>query len=223
MGSHARRFSVTLLLAVVVAVSVASSQQSGARDVPTAPAAGTAVVSGVVLTAEARPTPVRRARVALTSEGGAVSLFATTDDTGRFSIGSVPKGRYTLEASKPSWLTAAYGAKRPGRPGTPITVGDDRVSSIEVRMSRGGVITGTVIDRAGQPVPGVAVSALRYTFSELSGERTLRRPAGIRRLDDRRSRRVQILRSAAWRVHRRCDVARGRTDGADGLAADDRR
>ena len=179
MGSRARRISLTLLLAVVIAVSAAASQQSGARDVQASPAVGTAVVSGVVLTAEARPTPVRRARVALTSEGGAVSLFATTDDTGRFSIGAVPKGRYTLEASKPAWLTAAYGAKRPGRPGTPITVGDERVPPVEVRMSRGGVITGTVIDRTGQPMPGVAASALRYTFSELSGERTLRRPSAF--------------------------------------------
>ncbi len=133
-----------------------------------------------MLTADTRPAPVRRARVALTSEGGAVSLFATTDDAGRFAIGSVPKGRYTLEVSKPAWLTAAYGARRPGRPGTPITVDDnDRVPAIEVRMSRGGVITGTVLDRAGQPLPGVTVTASRYTFSELSGERTLRRPAGF--------------------------------------------
>jgi hypothetical protein len=179
MSFHTRHLFALLLPAVLVVISAAASQQSSARDVPPAPAVGTAVVSGVVLTAEARPTPVRRARVALMSEGGVVSLFATTDDNGRFSIGAVPKGRYTLEASKPAWLTAVYGAKRPGRSGTPITVGDERVPPVEVRMSRGGVITGTVIDRTGQPVPGVAASALRYTFSELSGERTLRRPAAF--------------------------------------------
>ena len=179
MRSETRRSSVVLLTAVAVTVTVASSQPFSTSQTPAVRAIGTAVVSGVVLTNETRPTPVRRARVALTSEGGAVSLFATTDDEGRFSIGNVPAGRYTVEATKPSWLPAVYGAKRPGGAGTPLTVSDGRVAPVEVRMNRGGVITGTVIDRAGQPVPGVTTSALRYTFSELSGERTLRRAAGF--------------------------------------------
>ena len=62
MGSHARRLFLTFLLAVVIAVSAVESQQSGARDVPAVQAVGTAVVSGVVLTAEARPAPELRSR-----------------------------------------------------------------------------------------------------------------------------------------------------------------
>ena len=39
-----------------------------------------------------------------------------------------PAGRYLLSASKSGFVDTSYGAKRPGRPGTPLQVADGEVS-----------------------------------------------------------------------------------------------
>jgi len=174
-----RNHWLLIALAVAAPLALASSARQLPRDLPLRPPDGTAMVAGVVLTDEQPPLPVRRARVTLMPEGAAAGWSATTDDEGRFAIPSVPAGRYTLESSKPAWITARYGAARPGRPGTPIAVANgQQVTGLAIRMSHGAVITGFVTDRAGQPIPGVSVSAMRFVPSELSGERTLRRPGG---------------------------------------------
>lgn len=167
--------SVALLLAPLFALASRQNPPPPPRDVPVTRAAGTAVIAGVVVTDEATPAPVRRARVTVRSEEYGNGWSATTDDGGRFEVRAVPGGRYTVQATKPAWLAATYGATRPGRPGTPIPVAEgQRVQGITLRMSRGAVLTGTVVDQAGQPLPGVNVAAMRYGFSEVSGDRVLR-------------------------------------------------
>jgi len=159
--------------------------QAPPRSAPASPVAGTASISGVVLTTEAAPAPVRRARVTARSEAHPNGFSATTDDQGRFGIRDVPAGRYAVQATKPAWLSADYGAMRPGRPGTEVVVADgQRLQDVSIRMSRAGVITGRVIDRSGQPVPTVTVGASRYVFSEVTGERTLQRFSGSDTLTD---------------------------------------
>ena len=172
------RLALVAFLAATPALSILS-QQAPPRDVPAPPPNGTAVVAGVVLADEPQPSPVRRARVTLRPDGWVNGWSVTTGDDGRFAIVNVPAGRYTLSASKTAWITANYGAARPGRPGTPFAVAEgERIPSLAIRMSRGAVITGTVIDRMGAPVPGASVSAMRYSPSELTGQRVLRRPEG---------------------------------------------
>ena len=119
--------------------------------------AGT-TVSGQVVSAEVRPQPVRRAIVTLT--GGAIpsGLSAVTDDEGRFKFVDLEVGRYTLSATKPGYLTVAYGASRPGRPGTSLVLASGQQLDLRLVLPRGAVITGTVRDQFGQPSPGVQVT-----------------------------------------------------------------
>ncbi len=137
------------------------------------------------MTDEATPAPVRRARVTVRSEDYGNGWSATTDDEGRFVVRAIPAGRYTVQATKPAWVGGTYGATRPGRPGTPIPVADgQRVPGVTLRMSRGAVLTGIVLDHAGQPVPGVNVVAMRYVFQEVTGERVLSRAGADAVTDD---------------------------------------
>ena len=92
------------------------------RDVAAKPPVGTAAISGVVVSDDATPAPMRRVRVTVRSDAYGNGWSATTDDAGRFVIGNLPAGRYAVQASKPAWLIASYGATRPGRPGTPIAI-----------------------------------------------------------------------------------------------------
>ncbi len=158
--------------ASLLCVSTLSAQQV-VRDRFDAPAAvGTAVVSGTIVTDDSSPQPVRRAMVTLSSSDAAVVKTAQTDASGRFSVAAVPAGRYTLSASKPGYVRVAYGARRFDRPGTPITLADgQQMTGIGLKMSRGGVISGTILDETGVPAFGVQVRVLQYRMQ--AGERTL--------------------------------------------------
>src|SRR6185295_1796097 len=75
-------------------------------------------------------------------------------------------------ATKPAWLKAVYGAKRPGRPGTPMVIADaQRLTGITLRMTHGAAITGTVRDERGQPAVGVRI--LGGAFATRNGQRVL--------------------------------------------------
>jgi hypothetical protein len=158
------------VLAVVLALTFAALQipATGAQAPPGA------VLAGVVVTADSPPQPVRRAIVTLApSQGTGVALnqSAITDDQGRFSFTTIAPGRYTATASKVAYLTSAYGATRPGRPGTPIAVGaGERRGDLRIVLPRGAAITGIVRDPAGDPAANVVISLARAeSATELSG------------------------------------------------------
>jgi hypothetical protein len=119
-------------------------------------------LEGRVVTSDATPQPVRRAIVTLTGGELATNVSAVTDDDGRFAMANLRPGRYTLTASKIAFVTTAYGARRPGRPGTPVTLaaGENRADLVVV-LPRGAVITGVVRDLAGEPAPNIPVTIAR--------------------------------------------------------------
>ncbi len=118
--------------------------------------AGTAQVSGTVVSQESTPAPVRRAIVTL--RDGLVSRSAISDDRGQFVFRALPAGRFNLTAQKAAWVTATYGARQPGRPGTPLSVAAGQtISGVTLHMTRGAAISGTVRDPLGRPVPRIDV------------------------------------------------------------------
>jgi uncharacterized protein (DUF2141 family) len=175
------------LIAVVAALSApaAAGQTREARG----PVRGTGVISGVVVSDDAEARPVRKARI--TCSGADVAGNTTiTDDGGRFVFAGLAAGRYTVTASKASWVTMSYGARRPLRPGSAIPLKDAQKVDIVVRLPRGAVITGVVLDFNNQPAAGTTVRAMRYVI--VNGERRLD-PAGQSTTDDRGTYRIYGL------------------------------
>ena len=82
----------------------AQAQQTPAREVALTPTSGTASITGVVVSDEERPQPVRRAIVTLTGDRLRPSRGAVTDDEGKFDIGNLPAGRFTLIVSRASLI-----------------------------------------------------------------------------------------------------------------------
>ena len=155
----------TLLLSYVLFADAAAPQ---VRDGRVPPPAKPASISGVVVTDGDKPQPVRRAVVTLKGDGLRPNRGAITDDQGRFTIGNLPAGRFTLIAARSGFVTSSYGAKRPGRPGTAVAVTEgQRLDSLVLTLWRGAVIAGTLRDDAGAPVDGITVivTAARTTGS----------------------------------------------------------
>ena len=155
-----RTIAATIALACGLTAS-AATQQAPARDAAFVPTTGASSISGVVVNDDERPQPVRRAVVTLTGPDLRPSRGAVTDDEGRFTIANLPAGRFTLTVSRATFVTSVYGAKRPGRPGTPITIAPGaHVTDLRVRLWRGAVLAGVVRDASGAPVPRIPVTAI---------------------------------------------------------------
>jgi uncharacterized protein (DUF2141 family) len=132
---------------------------------------GIATLSGRVVNDDADARPVRHARVTCTAPELTAGLTAITDDEGRFTCGQLPAGRYTVSVTRDGWVATAYGASRPLRPGRPIAVAASQHADIVIRMMRGAVITGTLLDESEQPAVDTGVVAMRNVVQ--NGERRL--------------------------------------------------
>ena len=142
--------------------------------------AGTAVIAGKVTAADSG-RPVKRARVI--AGGGGRTRTATTDEQGRFTIPNLPPGTYVVTATKTGFVDGAFGQRRTLRTGSPVELVDGQQrSDVDLKLSRGGVITGRVLDEDGEPLSRAAVSVLRQQY--VRGEKQLT-PAGIDQSDDR--------------------------------------
>lgn len=168
-----RRGLPVTLAVVLIGTSLAAQRQltqSPARDVVMAQT-GPAEISGLILTDEETPRPVRRAEVRLFAPGTA-GQTAYSDVQGRFTFRNLPYGRYTVEANKPGFVRVSYGARRYDRSGTPVTVtAEARAHDLQLRMPRGAVITGRIVDDFGQPAYGARVSIQQVRM--VNGERTV--------------------------------------------------
>lgn len=95
-------------------------------------------------------------------EGSALKVI--TDSTGRFVFTALAKGRYTLTSSRPGYTPGSHGKLAPRGPSAPIDLADgERLMNVRILIWRHSVVTGRVVDEAGEPVVGVEVSALRRT------------------------------------------------------------
>lgn len=151
---------------------------------PTVPA-GTASIAGrIVATDTGRPLKRARVVVAGGASGDAVRPYtATTDDQGRYKVSALPSGTYSITATKTGFVDAAFGQRRALGSGTPIELSDgQQLSSVDLKLARGGVVTGRVLDEDGEPIARAVVTVLRQQY--VRGEKQLA-PAGSDQSDDR--------------------------------------
>jgi hypothetical protein len=165
-----RRLIPALALTLALGIESLPAQATQSRDSRVA-TSGPGQITGVVVTDEEAPRPIKRAEVRAIVAGGQPRT-TYTDAAGAFTFTNLPMGRYTIDVSKAAYVRTAFGAKRHDRPGTPIMLTDtQRAQTIQVRMARGSVITGRVVDEYGQPAQGARVRA--QMARTVNGERVL--------------------------------------------------
>lgn len=146
---------------LAVACSAIASGQPPLRDT-SVKSPGTARIRGRVTDASGRPLGYAEIRA---GNGGREAATGLTDREGRFDLADLPAGTYTVSAVKPTYLRAAWGEERSGGPGRRIPLADGQtVTNIDIRLSRGGVITGKVVDEFGDPIVDARVVPMRYAF-----------------------------------------------------------
>jgi len=113
-----------------------------------------------------------------------------TGSDGRFVFHDLAAGTYIVNASAPGYLGGFTG---PGAAAGPTTVDlaeAERRSDVKVRLWKAAVVSGTVVDEAGEPAVGVMVRAMRR--APLGGK--IRYSAGQSgRTDDRGMYRIASL------------------------------
>ena len=134
---------------------------------------GSGSITGRVVADDGSNQAVRKVRVSARGVETRVERVAFTDAEGRFSLATLPAGRYYVSASKPAYLSLTYGQRRPGRGlGTPVVLADAKSAiDLQLRLPKGSVITGTVFDHYGAPLPNVRVQPMQWIMRD--GERML--------------------------------------------------
>jgi hypothetical protein len=140
-----------------------------ARDVR--PATGRSTIRGRVVSADSGQ-PLRRAEVRISAAELRVQRRIFTDADGRYEFGSLPVGRYSINALKTTFVGWGYGQTQFNSPGKPLVLADNQTAdNINISLPRGAVITGRVTDDFGDTVPNVRVQLMRQQFRQ--GARTL--------------------------------------------------
>jgi hypothetical protein len=167
------------LVALVFATSLSSAQapqpQMPPRDSAQAVPAGTSVIRGRVVAADTAQ-PLRKAQVRIFAPELRENRLATADADGKYEFKEVKAGRYTVTASKGSYVALQYGQTRPFEPGKPLEVAAGQtLEKVDFVLPRGGIITGRLVDEFGDPLPDAMVSVQRY--QNFNGQKRLA-PAG---------------------------------------------
>jgi hypothetical protein len=90
-----------------------------------------------------------------------VPEMTTADKDGHFALGPLPPGRYQMIARVPDHVLMESPELR---------LRPDVTSSISLRLARAGRLVGRVVDEHGQPMAGVAVTAVTATGARTSAD-----------------------------------------------------
>ena len=169
------------------------------------PAPRPANLSGRIVAADTGQ-PVRSAEIRLAAESspGAGSLVARTDEDGRFELLTLPAGSYYLQVTKSGFVLTSFG--KPGSAQTVLTLGaGDQLNLGDLKLPRGGVIAGRILDDAGEPVAEAVVTAERMSFLTPSVRRIVR--SNTARTDDLGNYRIYGLSPGKYFVSARAGTA----------------
>ena len=177
------------------------------------------VITGRVLDAAGAPVPA--AIVALLGEGGArdATQRVLTDQDGRYFFDRLAAGKYTLNATKPGWMSGAFGKKRIDGVQAIFELAEhERRPKVDITMWKYGVLSGTIVDEAGEPLVDIPVKAVRRMLA--SGKRQMTF-VGTARTDDRGMYRIAGMVPGEYSVFVPATVTSGATTVSPGNAPED--
>lgn len=153
------------------------------------------IISGVIT--DSQSNPISRAFVKVVGTTFSSSVLSTED--GKFEVSSVPAGAYHVAVVKPGFPTTWFGTTRINEHGVSVDVDAGERAEIAIQIQRGSVISGVVVDEAGEPVTNAWV----WADSSASVSRDGNQPSTV---TDRRGRyRLFALRPGEYVVSATAD------------------
>ena len=149
-------------LAVLLGCVVSGPAAISAQDTPTP---NTAFVDGQVVNAISLD-PIGSVKLLLAPANGAGKPFSLeTDADGRFIFQDLAGGRYLLFAEAPGFARQAYKARGNPLSGAVLLVSSGQeIADLVFKLTPAAVISGKVVDNAGNPVAKAAVMALQPVY-----------------------------------------------------------
>ena len=155
--------AAALIVSSVIAAAAASTVVVGQTPAPASPPATAMIIGQVVDATSGRP--VAEGVVTLSgagaipvgppARGAPAPRRVITDSQGRFFYRDLAKGSYTINVTKPGYVTGLFGKLVPRGPGSAIDLADGaRQTDIRILVWKQAAIVGRVVDEAGEPVVG---------------------------------------------------------------------
>ena len=142
-----------------------------------------------------------------------------TDELGRYFFDRLPAAKYTITSTKPGWVGGAFGKKRVEGASVPFELAErERRPSTDITMWKLGVLSGAIVDDAGEPLVDVQVKAVRRML--VAGKRQMVF-VGTARTDDRGAYRIADLMPGEYSVFVPATVMSGPTAFTAGNAPED--
>lgn len=158
-----RRRVASHALAVLSLVAAFASTASAAGYLAFPQATDSKAPSGSIsgrVTKDGKPAAGVTVVLAPPDNWGRADARTTTDEAGRFQLSQVPAGRYLIRALAPAFVGPRY--EMTAQPGKVINLAaGETVEGIDIALTRGGVITGKVIDANGQPLVQESIQLTR--------------------------------------------------------------
>jgi len=159
-----RRVASVAVLCLLTIRAASSAPQINAINGPP-PGPRTAMIAGQVV--DASGAPVAEAVVLLRMTKYAQQLPTTpkarvvTDRQGRYFFADLPAGAFYLHAMKEGYSGGTYGTRLASGESLSLSLAEgEHRTDTKLTLWKYAVISGTVMDEAGEPVVGVTVSAL---------------------------------------------------------------
>jgi hypothetical protein len=105
--------------------------------------------------------PIGHARIELTDAANKTTV-AYSDSTGHFHAAGIAPGKYKVTAAAEDYVTAEYGQKAVGFPGTPLVItANQKIEPLLFKLVPAANLMGTVRDYDGEPLAGALVEVLK--------------------------------------------------------------
>ena len=140
----------SILVSVVFALSaLAQEQPPGAKEKSDAPGMGT--ITGRVVNESGQPVPNAVVYVQVPRPGVSSPFITGTDREGAFRVNNLEQAAYYVSAIAPAFIALPHDISK--GPVPTYRPGD----SVTLTLMKGGAVTGSVLNAAGEPVVGIAV------------------------------------------------------------------
>jgi protocatechuate 3,4-dioxygenase beta subunit len=155
-------FLTSGLIAIAVSACVHSFAPTRAKATP---GAATAIVRGRVYDRVTR-RPLPGAVVRIKADPHDEWQRVTTDAAGRYELSGLRPGDYWVQAHKDDYLDLSYGQSRPTDFGADLkALAGFTYDNTDFALSRGGAISGRVVDEHGDPAVNAMVSVRFLRFN----------------------------------------------------------